>query len=100
MELETLSVQQTKRQKKASEYQKLAQEFHLLIPHSLDDFEKMLPAEQAERFPGAGEVEQARSYLKSQARWQVGKRIAAGVGIATIASSLGVTGALIHGLLE
>ncbi len=67
---------------------------------SLDDFEKLSPAEQTERFPGSGEVEQARSYLKSQARWQVGKRIAAGVGIAVIASSLGVTGALIHALME
>jgi hypothetical protein len=67
---------------------------------SLADFEQMSPADQAERFPGAGEVEQARSYLKSQARWQVGKRIAAGVGITAIASSLGVTGAIIRTLME
>jgi len=67
---------------------------------SLDDFEKLSPAEQAERFPGTGEVEQARSYLKSQARWQVGKRIAAGVGITAIAASLGVTGVVIRALME
>jgi hypothetical protein len=66
----------------------------------LDDFEKMSPVEQGERFPGTGEVEQARSYLKSQARWQIGKRVAAGVGIAAIASGLGVTGALVHALME
>lgn len=38
LELETLSLQQEKRQKKANEYQKLASEFQLPIPNSLDEF--------------------------------------------------------------
>jgi uncharacterized protein YPO0396 len=38
LELDTLTTQQTKRQKKASEYQHLANQFDLPMPNSLDEF--------------------------------------------------------------
>lgn len=69
---------------------------------SYRDFDALTPEEQSARF--GKDVEQARSYLKAQARNQLlarwGWRIGTGVGLAAIGKATGLTSTLIHALLE
>jgi hypothetical protein len=66
---------------------------------SFQDFETLTPDEQLARFPGNGEAQQARTYLRNQSRIQVGKLLATGLTIEEIARRTGLLGAGLRAIM-
>jgi hypothetical protein len=62
------------------------------------DLNKLSSAEMAAKF--GPDAAQARSFVASQARWQLGKMLAKGVGIATITHVTGLDGAALHAIVH
>lgn len=62
------------------------------------DMSKLSDAEMVARF--GADVSNARSFVASQARWQIGKMLAKGVGIAAIAKTTGIASSAIHAVLD
>lgn len=65
---------------------------------TFQDFNKM-PAEEATAAFGK-DADAARQFLRSKARWQIGRRVVGGATLAAVATEFGITKALAHLILE